>query len=49
MKKSVSTMDMSSSYYQDLNEENSEDLELNVNEAFIEYLDNIGGTVLFSG
>ena len=48
MKKSVSTMDVSS-YYQDLEEGESEQLELNVNEAFIEYLDNIGGTVLFSG
>ena len=48
MKKSVSTMDVST-YYQDLEEEDSENLEINVNEAFIEYLDNIGGTVLFSG
>ena len=49
MKKSISTMDVSSTYYQDLDEDDSGDLELNVNEAFIEYLDNIGGTVLFSG
>ena len=47
MKKSVSTMDMST-YYQDIEEE-KEQLDLHINEAYIEYLNNIGGSMIFSG
>ncbi|XP_066924937.1 EF-hand calcium-binding domain-containing protein 4B-like isoform X1 [Clytia hemisphaerica] len=48
IKKSMSTMDVST-YYQDLVEGEEENLELSFNEAFSEYLNDIGGTVLFSG
>jgi len=47
MKKSVSTMDMST-YYQDIEDER-EQLDLHINEAYIEYLNSIGGSMIFSG